>query len=78
MTVSFTAHARARMARYGIDETTVHRALKEPDSVVGGHSGRRIAQLALNGYILRVVFEGPRSSAVVVTVYRARRDRYEV
>jgi hypothetical protein len=66
------------MARYGVDEKAVLETLRDPDAVVDGHSGRRIAQRSLNDYLLRVVFEGDREDAVVVTVYRARRDRYEV
>lgn len=76
--VRFTAHARERMARYEIEASAVRETLKDPDGVVDGHSGRRIAQRGLNGYVLRVVFEGPRDAPVVVTVYRAKRDRYEV
>lgn len=66
------------MARYGLDESTVREGLRHPDEVVDGHSGRRIAHKTLNGYVLRIVFEGERDSPVVVTVYPARRDRYEV
>lgn len=78
MKVSFTAHARRRMARYGISHQCVRKGLAEPDNVVEGHSGRRIAQKVLNGYVLRIIFEGERENPVVVTVYPARRDRYEV
>lgn len=78
MKVAFTAHARKRMARYDIDEATVREGLREPDGIVEGHSGRTIAHKFLNGYVLRIIFEGERENPVVVTVYPARRDRYEV
>lgn len=78
MNVRFTAHARKRMARYGIGEGRVREALQKPDVVVDGHSGRRIAQKILNGYVLRVVYEAPDGARVVVTVYPAKRDRCEV
>lgn len=38
-----------------------------------------MARRILDGYVLRVVYEGERGeSPVVVTVYPAWRDRYEV
>lgn len=78
MEIRFTAHARRRMSRYGVEEGTVREALRDPDEVVAGHSGRWIAHRILNGYVLRVVYEEREEHIVVVTVYPARRDRYEV
>lgn len=79
MRIRFTLHARKRMARYGIEEAAVRETLETPDSLVEGHSGRRIAQRTLNGYVLRVVFERDEERVhVVVTAYRARGDRYAV
>lgn len=66
------------MEKYGIDEDTVRTALLEPDGVLEGHSGRHIAQMRLNGYVLRVIYEKVNDDVAVITVYPARRDRYEI
>jgi hypothetical protein len=66
--VRITTHARQRMARYGIPQTMVHGVLGDPDQVLPGHSGRMIAQKALNGYVLRMVDEEEDGVIVVVTV----------
>ena len=75
--VVFTMHARARLIRYGIREEEVLDALLDPDEVVPGHSGRFVAHKYKGVYVLRVVYEQLGDALVVVTVYRARRERYE-
>ncbi|MFW5904543.1 MAG: DUF4258 domain-containing protein [Candidatus Saliniplasma sp.] len=73
-----TEHARKRMERYNISETMVRNAMKDPESLIDGHSGRNIAQKKLNGYVLRVIFEEEKGINVIVTVYKAKSERYEV
>ena len=53
-------------------------ALQELNVLLDGHSGRKIAQKRLNSYVLRVIFEERDKEVVVITVYRARRERYEI
>lgn len=78
MDVQLTKHALERMVRYRVPAKLVFETLRTPDSTVDGHSGRLIAQKVLNGYILRVVYEVEEGLRTVVTVYKARRDRYEI
>ncbi|MFW6305160.1 MAG: DUF4258 domain-containing protein, partial [Candidatus Saliniplasma sp.] len=73
-----TEHARKRMERYNISETMVRNAMKDPESLIDGHSGRNNAQKKLNGYVLRVIFEEEKGINVIVTVYKAKSERYEV
>ena len=75
--IRITAHARERMAKYGVEESLVRDALGRPGSVIEGHSGRKIAQKKLDGYVLRVVFKKEKDVFIVVTVYKARSERYE-
>jgi len=44
------------MEKYGISGSLVRDAMDDPDSIVEGHSGRKISQKKLNGYVLRVIF----------------------
>jgi len=74
--IVFTKHAEERMARYGIPRELVIEALENPDEVVPGYRGRLIAHKYLDSYVLRVVFEKQDDVIIVVTAYRARKERY--
>jgi hypothetical protein len=78
MNTIFTQHSRKRMITYGISEADVIEAIVSPDGVVTGYRNRQIYQKALNGHILRVIVEEAEGIKTVVTVYRARRTRYEM
>ena len=56
----------------------VRETLRNPDREVPGYGGRQIAQKKLNGYVLRVVYEKQNHEKVVITVYKAKRERYEI
>jgi len=73
--IRVTAHARRRMARYRVGEDFVFHALREPDYVVTGRHGRKIAHKFMNDLVLRVVYEED-DAMIMVTVYSARRERY--
>jgi len=73
--IRISEHARKRMIKYGLIEEVVIGALREPDRVLVGHRGRKIAHRFKNRYVLRVVYEED-DTITVVTVYPARRDRY--
>ena len=75
--VRFTKHAVLRMEQYGIPVSEVLRAIAQPDKVLLGYKGRRVAQKAAGRYVVRVVYEEAEDLITVVTVYRARRERYE-
>ena len=78
MKIKILRHARQRMEAYNVEERLVEDALRSPDSEVPGSAGRRIAQKRLNGYVLRVIDEKEHNAKVVITVYKARRERYKV
>lgn len=78
MKLRITKHARKRMEKYGISEKIVQEGMEEPDSIVEGHSGRKIAQSKINNHVLRIIFEKEKDSSVIVTVYKARSERYEI
>ncbi|MBI5553706.1 MAG: DUF4258 domain-containing protein [Candidatus Diapherotrites archaeon] len=78
MKVKITNHARERMEIYGISEEQVFGALSNPDATLIGSKGRKIAQKRLNSYVLRVIYEDVGWARIVVTVYKAKRERYEI
>ena len=55
--IRVSGHARRRMERYMLGEDVVIEALREPDRVVAGYRGRRIAHKFMNDHVLRVVYE---------------------
>lgn len=78
MKLRITKHAEKRMEMYEISESLVKNAMENPNSVVEGHSGRKVAQKKLNGYVLRVIYEEEKGINVIVTVYKAKSERYEI
>lgn len=71
-------HVRVKMERYEITEELVFKATEAPTNIVDMHSGRKVHQLILNGKILRLVVETEQEIIRVVTVYKVRRERYEI
>jgi hypothetical protein len=78
MTPSYVFHARLRMERYSISEKMIEEVLKSPDSILDGHSGRKIYQRKMASHVLRVIVEEETGIKRVVTVYWSGSDRYEV
>jgi hypothetical protein len=74
--IRLTGHARSRMMRYQIDEKEVFECLRNPDKIVGGYKGRRIAHKVRNKYVIRAIYE-ENELIIVVTVYLAWKGRYE-
>ena len=75
--IEFSLHALERMRVYHVTSAMVFQTINDPDLVIGSYSGRKIYQKALNGYLLRVIVEEGLLIKKVVTIYKARRERYE-
>ncbi len=69
-------HAKERIKKYGFEEVFVVEIIEQPDEVVDGYGGRKIAQKKLNDYILRIVYEEYENELLVITVYPAEKERY--
>lgn len=69
-----TAHARAEMARRGLDEHMIREVLERPEQRLPVRPGRDVLQArrAIGGvtYLIRVFVDVDRSPAEVVTAYR--------
>ena len=66
------------MGLYPLSKEQITDCLRFPDIVLGGSENRAIAQKRLNGYLLRVVFETENDTYLVITAYKAKRERYEI
>ncbi len=77
MEIIILNHARLRMEQYDVTEAMVQEAIRNPDSLVLSYGNRRIAQKRVGRQLLRVVYEKEDRISIVITVYKARRERYE-
>ena len=63
--------------KIGVTKKKVLEILKNPEKVLEGYYGRKIAQGSLsNALILRIVFEESSDEITVVTIYPGERGRY--
>jgi len=58
-----------------LTEEDVLEAVRNPDGIVMGHGGRKIAHKLKNDRVLRIVYEEDQA-ITIVTVYPARTRRY--
>ena len=79
--VVFTLHAEdklKRLMKIGVTKEKVLESIENPERVVDGYYGRKIAQgLLREDLILRIVYEENEVEIMVVTIYPGERRRYE-
>ena len=80
MEIEITLHAKERMQKYNVSESFLKFAIENPSSVIESYGSRIIYQRRLNGYILRIIVEESKEirKSVVITVYKAKSERYEI
>ena len=71
--VRFTTHSFEQLGERDINRSLVREAVMNPDQVLEGRRGRKIAhkRLSVNEreYLMRVIYEETGESRLVVTVY---------
>ncbi|MHA1835650.1 MAG: DUF4258 domain-containing protein [Candidatus Odinarchaeia archaeon] len=83
MKIEFTNHAKFKinlLKKHGfnITEEEIVRTVKNPSLVKKGRLNRLIAERAINdAHILRVVYTIQKEDTKIITLYPARRGRYE-
>ncbi|MCW4000434.1 MAG: DUF4258 domain-containing protein [Candidatus Bathyarchaeota archaeon] len=79
--ISLSLHAKEKLKRLRELQLTEEKAIqtvRKPDSIAEGYFGRKIAQSALTDeLLLRVIYEETDNNILVVTLYPAKRQRYE-
>jgi len=66
------------MQRYEISEQVVRTTIDHPDQVSDTYGSRKIYQKRIDNYVLRVIVEEYKGAKRIVTVYRAKAERYAV
>ena len=76
----FTLHAEeklSRLSKVGVTRNKVIQIVENPEKIMSGYSGRKIAQGPLtDDLLLRVVYEEMGKDILVITLYPAERERY--
>ena len=79
--IKLSPHAKEKLKRLvqsGITEEKAIKTVQNPESLTAGYFGRKIAQSALTEeLLLRVIYEETDNNILVVTIYPAKRRRYE-
>jgi hypothetical protein len=78
MGIAYTNHAEEKIAERKIPKTTIESALKNPDAVVSGTLGRKIAHRLIRDKLLRIVYEQADKEYIVITAYYTEPDRYRM
>ncbi len=79
--IELSPHAKEKIKRLivtGITEEKAVKTVRNPESLTLGYFGRKIAQSTLTDeLLLRVIYEETDNNILVVTLYPAKRKRYE-
>jgi hypothetical protein len=79
--INLSPHASEKLKRLkliGVTEDKIKKTIREPENLVDGYFGRKIAQSFLTDeLLLRVIFEETDNSILVITIYPGKRSRYE-
>ena len=80
-TITLSPHAKEKLKRLvqiGISEEKIIQTIQNPEILTEGYFGRKIVQsLLTDELLLRVIYEEMDNNILVVTVYPAKRRRYE-
>ena len=76
MKVIISKHAKERIETYKLTEELVKNALKNPDEIVEGYEGQKIAHKLINNHLLRIIYIKDNKNTKVITVYPAKKERY--
>ena len=77
MEISFHPHASEKLKERRIKGSIVEDVIRNPDSVVDGKLGRKIAQKSFGRYIIRAIYEEREDIVLVITAYKTKSVRYK-
>ncbi len=76
MEIYFTPYAEDTLAERSIDKELVLKSIRDPDEIIDGKLGRKVAHKVIHKKLLRVIFEEEGKSYKVITVYFTSPQRY--
>jgi hypothetical protein len=78
MNIEITSHAKERMEKYDLSENLLILCINQPDRISESYRNRKIFERKINGYVLRAIVEESKEIKTIVTVYKARSQRYGI
>jgi hypothetical protein len=79
--INLSPHAKEKLKRLvqiGVTEDKIVKTIRNPENLILGYFGRKIAQSRLTDeLLLRVIYEETDNNILVITLYPAKRQRYE-
>ena len=76
MEIEYTNYSEMRIEKRKLSKAQIEDVLRNPERVMAGAKGRKIAQKVLGKYLWRVVFEEHGNTYKVITVYYTQPERY--
>ena len=76
MEIIYTNYAEMKIEKRKLSKIQIEDVIKNPDKIVEGKRGRKIAQKIIGKYILRVVFEQNGNVYKIITAYYSEPERY--
>jgi len=76
MEIIYTNYAEMKIEKRKLSKIQIEDVIKNPDKIVEGKRGRKIAQKIIGKYILRVVFEQNGNVYKIITTYYSEPERY--
>ncbi len=76
MKIEYTDYAEMKVGTRKLSKAQIGDVLKNPDRVVEGKKGRKVAQKVAGKYLLRVIFEEHGNTYKVITAYYSEPERY--
>ena len=77
MKIEYTDYAEVKIQKRGLSKSQIESVLTNPDKILDGDEGRKVAQKIIGKYILRVVFKESGNAYKVITAYYSKPDRYK-
>jgi len=76
MEITYTSYAEDTINDRKISKEIIEDALKNPDEIIKGRKGRKIAHKIIGNKLLRVIYEENKKAYIVVTCYYTEPRRY--
>ena len=76
MEFDYTDHAEENITERKLSKKVIEDAVKNPDQILDGKFGRKIAQKIISKKLLRVIYEQEGNVYIIVTAYYTKPERY--
>jgi transcriptional regulator NrdR family protein len=76
MEFDYTDHAEENIKERKLSKKVIEDVVKNPEKVIDSRFRRKIAQKAIAGKLLRVIYEQKDNVYIIVTAYYTKPERY--